>query len=324
MNLHRLTILLFLCFLPLSCIVEEGIDGSSVQTVALEPRRTSLDQNAEPSVPVAMVVSGSALIMPTRKTSKAFQVVPLPLSGETFLAGDMGRGPMDFQYVDPRGVKAFEKGFLVHDMGGYKRCHLEGKSIVVDSNDKTWAGEATNGFAEIKSGYIDIAPQSSGHEFVLYTKAAKVDKYISKMPDFGNDTDEEPLFLYMKQWAVKPDGKYIAAFYGHFDRMKIMDISGKIVAEKTTDFGCTASASDDISRRCYNWVSSVTDKYIPALHRNAENSEIQVWDWSGNLLKRFIIPDKTASFFAVDWPNNKLYYVKYDETDAIYEADFIL
>ncbi len=324
MKLYHSVFVLFFCFLPLSCIVEEGVDSSAVETVTLEPRCTSLYPNDDLSSPMAMVVCGNSLIMPTINSEKPYKVVTLPLTGESFLAGNEGRGPMDFLSVDFYSVRPLANGFLINDNSGLKRCHLEGKKIVVDSKDSATSGFVTNGLSVIKNGFIDMASSSSGHEFVKYTNAGKVDKYISKMPDFGKYEKTDPFFLYAKVFAAKPDGKYIAAFYAHYDRMKIMDISGNVIKEVLTDFGCTASAANEFSRMCYVCMSSVTDKYIPVLHRNADNSEIQVWDWNGNVLKRFFIPRNTAKFFAIDWKDRKLYYVNYDEKNAVYEADFVI
>ena len=171
---------------------------------------------------------------------------------------------------------------------------------------------------------MNVSPKHSDYEFSLFTKDGRFDRFISKMPAFAKPQKDLPaLFLYMKKWRVKPDQKYIAVFYCHFDRMRIIDMSGRVVKEVMTDFGVTGRAEDDMSRRCYNGISSVTDEYIPVLHQNANGAEVQIWDWNGNLLKRLLIPGG-ASCFTIDWSNLKLYYYNNMVDNTVFEADFTL
>lgn len=317
--------LLFLtCLLPAACALEESYEADFVPVEYVSPKSVKLKTDGVFPTPITMIVSDGSLILTTAQNSPkaAFQIVPLPLTGESFLAGSIGRGPNDFMGVDFAGLKALNIGFAAPDNLGYKRCHLEGRQIVVDEIDAVIAGVAQNGITAIKNGYIDLASPSSEYEFVLYNKKGKIEKEISKMPDFARDSDEPPFSIYLKRFAVKPDQKLIAVFYSHFDRMKIMDMIGRTVREQITDFGVTRYSKDDFSRQCYGWVFSVTDDYIPVLHRNDENTEIQVWDWSGNLKKRFILPGRKVLASAVDWEHSKLYYTRSDVEDTVFEADF--
>lgn len=97
-------------------------------------------------------------------------------------------------------------------------------------------------------------------------------------------------------------------------------MSGKVVKEVLTDWGYTNMADDDMSRKCYTEMSSVTDEYIPVLHQNANSAEIQIWDWRGNLVRRLLIPGG-ATHFTIDWNNNKLYYFNNKEENTVFVAD---
>lgn len=319
----RNTILLFFLLSSLMSDYQRGgeapVDLKS-KTEIIDAVGVKLDVDV--FAPSSMIVSDNALIMPVRNMSMAFHVVPLPLTEKTFLAGTIGRGPMDFMEVDFTGIKALDQGFVVADAYGIKKCHLDGQRIVVDERDST-PGAGHNGTSVLDRGYIDmnVSPSHADYEFTMYTKSGKVDKYISKMPTFARPPKGlSPVFLYMKKWRVKPDQKYIAVFYCHFDRMKIINMSGKVVKEVLTDWGYTNMADDDMSRKCYTEMSSVTDEYIPVLHQNANSAEIQIWDWRGNLVRRLLIPGG-ATHFTIDWNNNKLYYFNNKEENTVFVAD---
>lgn len=322
MRMLILPIIMFMAsILPVSCQNRNSVIDIVPKADTLFARSVRLD--VEVFSPSSMIVCDNTLLMPVRKMPKAFQLVPLPLTENTFQAGPLGRGPMDFLNVDFSGIKALPEGFVVSDAYGIKKCHIEGRDIVVDEKDPTLAGNASNGLTSLEDGYIDMATGSTDYEFILYSKAGRFNKHVSKMPKFSKAQDVEPVFLYMKKWTVKPDQKRVAVFYCHFDRMKIMDMSGRVVKEMETDLGYSRKAEDDMSRICYNGISSVTDEYIPVLHQNDIGAEVQIWNWEGELIKRFVVLEG-ASCFAIDWETMKLYFSTREVENTIFEAEISL
>ena len=309
--MNILTYLIKVPVLIASCMLIPwgGRRTSKPSAVDLEPLREveRVSLGTDEIFPTSMTVVKGNIILSLMRAEKSFLVVPTESTQKAFQAGPKGRGPMDFLNIDPYSIKADGDGFVVADVTGLKRCHLVDKFIEVNRlSSVTPKCLPLNGFSRVKGGYVNLLV-AGNKEFAVFDSQGNLKERISPYPDWSKDTESEKLFLYLKMWEPNLDGDKLAVFYSHFDKFRIINLSGKVLYEVNTDLGDSMEAENDLKRICYLANPQVTSQFIAALHCNKEGAEVQIWDWKAQLHKRYAIPGKVTQF-AIDWDAGKLWW----------------
>lgn len=292
---------------------------SSIKTDTLTTRETKLDTSL--FLPRAMDIVGSNLVITLDRAEKAFLIFPLPLDGKGTLSGPIGRGPMDFLGVDPYGITSTDDGFIACDRTGMKTCKIKDNEVIVENTDRNTANCCPiNGLAKAYDSFIDMAVMPSEKEFIMYDAEGKEKNRFSDFPEWSTDTETEKTFLYMKMWRMHPDKDRIAAFYVHFNKLRILDLSGKVHYESDTYLEAGSDVKEDMKRLCFYTKPCVNEKRIAAMKDLDKMSEIQIWDWKGKMLQRLIIPQK-VTLFTIDWKTGIIYLCNDSTPGIIYSAE---
>lgn len=251
---------------------------------------------SEEIFPTSMTIVNENVVLTLQRSEKNFMIIPLDSTKNAFLAGPTGRGPMDFLNIDPYSVKAEGDGFVVADMSGLKECVVTESGVVVERvSPVTTKCLPINGFAKIGGGFVNMLT-TGDKEFAVYDTQGNLKETISTYPDWSKDKESVKVFLYLKTWEPNPDGNKLAVFYSHFDKFRIINLSGKVLYEVDTDFGESEVAEKELNRICYRSNPVVTNDHIVSLHCNRGGAEIQIWDWKAQLLKRYSLPGKVTQF----------------------------
>ena len=319
--LIKIPVIIASCIL-ISCGGHRTNGPSAVDVEALrEVERISL--GTDDIFPTSMTVVNGNVVFSLMRTENNFLVVPTESPQRAFQAGPKGRGPMDFLNVDPYSIKAEGDGFIVADMTGLKKCHLVDKGIEVNSlSFVTSKCLPLNGFSQVSGGYVNMLA-SRDKEFAVFDSQGNLKESMSPYPDWSKDTDTEKTFLYLKMWAPNLDGDKLAVFYSHFDKFRIINLSGKVLFEVDTDLGDSMEAENDLERICYRSNPQVASQFIAALHRNKDGAEVQIWDWKAQLHKRYAIPGNVTQF-AIDWDAGKLWWFDSTSRTSLFGAEIII
>lgn len=319
--LIKVPVLIASCML-ISCGGHRSSGPSAVDLEALgEVERISL--GTDDIFPTSMTVVNGNVVFSLMRAENSFFVVPIESPQRAFQAGPKGRGPMDFLNVDPYSIKAEGDGFIVADMTGLKKCHLVDKGIEVNSlSSVTSKCLPLNGFSQVRGGYVNMLA-SRDKEFAVFDSQGNLKESMSPYPDWSKDTDTEKTFLYLKMWAPNLEGDKLAVFYSHFDKFRIINLSGKVLFEVDTDLGDSMEAENDLERICYRSNPQVASHFIAALHRNKDGAEVQIWDWKAQLHKRYAIPGNVTQF-AIDWDAGKLWWFDSTSRTSLFGAEIII
>ncbi len=128
----------------------------------------------------------------------------------------------------------------------------------------------------------------------------------------------------------RPSGDLFAIFYAYFRKIQIADTEGRILKEVTLDFDGDISGCGPASSRKYIAFSLfpvATDDYVAVQYadripgrKRGDITEVQVWNWDGELQHRLIF-DKGFGTFTIDPQTGILFATPFDDPQHLYTAD---
>ena len=262
-----------------------------------------------------------------------FTVFPLPFDGKGYRTGHTGRGPDEFLRIDIRSIVPDGDGFWVADNGDMtvKSVKLDAGQVRVTDRKKIDSSSGFNGMFEMEDCYINMNVFSDEYEYMVYDKQTGQSRGIIPYPDWYKGTEEwAPVSYYMNFGIPRPSGDLFAIFYAYFRKIQIADTEGRILKEVTLDFDGDISGCGPASSRKYIAFSLfpvATDDYVAVQYadripgrKRGDITEVQVWNWDGELLHRLIF-DKGFGTFTIDPQTGILFATPFDDPQHLYTAD---
>ena len=321
-------------FIPLLLLLYFAVSCSDNKTrgaVANETPDTlnlkAIDLPYEFLMPTRLIASCGKVVIYQRKADDTFVLVDLSDGGNCTVIGRKGRGPKEFTGVDVQSLRPVDEGFICMDAGGkIKKVCLEGE-IDVHTTSSTTFGHPQNGiFTGDK--FISANVVNTESEYIVYSQDSEKPRFISEYPDWTVDKSQPLPFVYMKNMAAHPTKELFASFYVYFRRFRIYDAAGNILHDVDVRFPDEfPSYSSNPAQQHFAYASypCATERYIYALCRNSDRQslntnipEIQIWDWSGKLKKRYV-PDRHIDLFAVDEECGVLFGMDTDKDTLYYQ-----
>ncbi|WP_278706107.1 BF3164 family lipoprotein [Parabacteroides goldsteinii] len=287
--------------------------------------------------PFSLCVTNDKLVILESKSDTIFNVFNIKNFQHIYNDGIKGGGPNEFLTIAPHYFSPTNKGFKVlfaetNDINEYA---VTNSGITFEKKDNLKIErKGLNGLTFLDDEkYIITSDFNSDHEYEILDNSSGE---ITKMGIYPEETkntsinDIERYTLYLKNGVSHPSGKYFASFYLNFKRMRIYDKKGNIIKDiilKIEPYN--SNINDEINDRIvYYYTSPIADnKYIYVLCANKNRNnyfnkmpELQIWDWSGNLISRHQC-DKNISMITLDKSRNKIYALDYYVENEIYEYD---
>lgn len=301
-----------LTMLP-SCLPE-----NTVQKVPLHMNQIEIQEDGGEGLLQAMLVDEDYLLLASHGDEYVFRVFPLPLTGESFYGVREGRGPGEVQNIDYRSLSSEKDCFWFVDASGAKEGKITGQQVSITPGEHKFQQEVTlNGMVRLNEGYIDINTDGTDREFVFYHNTFANKTYVGRYPNWDKTGKMLPLFSYIKYMAANPDGNCFVASYARYPKARIFD--GRGVKQKEIDLNFE-KASLNPNKAYYVCKPCVNEKLIFLLSQAGEmgtdNPEVQVLDWDGNIVARYVL-DCAADLFAIDFKNMMLFTCSRSEKGKI-------
>ena len=281
-------------------------------------------------MPTRMIASCGKVVVYQRKGDDVFVLIDVSQGGKCSVIGRKGRGPSEFAGVDVQSIKPVDGGFVCMDAGGkVKRINLNG-DIEIETASSATFGQPQNGVF-VGDEFIAANVVNGESEYIVYPSDSGRACFVSEYPDWTGDKTQPLPFLYMKNMIAHPDKGLFASFYVYFRKIRIYDADGNVLHDIDVRLPDEFPAySPDPERQYFAYASypCASERYIYALCRNSDREsfnteapEIQVWNWSGNLKKRYV-PDRNIDLFAVDEEYGLIFGMDIDNPDKLYFCSF--
>lgn len=295
----------------------ESVDTLVLQTVKL---------SEELLMPTKMIASCGKVVVYQRKGDDVFVLVDITDGGKCQVIGKKGRGPDEFIGVDVQSIQPIDDGFICMDAGGKIRKVFLGDMVKTTTARTSTYGHPQNGVFT-GNRFIAANVMDLQSEYLAYSEDSGKPQPLSEYPDWTGDAGQAMPFVYMKNMAAHPTEGMFASFYVYFRKLRILDSDGNLqhdIDVQLPDEFPTYSSDSERQYFAYASYPCATEKYIYALCFNADKKslstsipEIQVWDWSGNLKRRFIL-DRHIDIFAVDEVRGIVYGMDIKNADVLY------
>lgn len=190
-------------------------------------------------------------------------------------------------------------------------------------------------------GY-DLLGENEKEYIACDLKSGKVEDFGEEFPkvSFSVKT-KNPNVLYSKIMSAKNDCSSFAALYDKFPLLRIYDKEGAVLSEVEFSnnqrnplcYATEFSSNEDVLSTTINYMKiKTTDRYIYGLYSGKTHlelstsstdmsdycSEVHVWDWMGNPIKRFVL-DKPVGCFAVSQDDSIMIFYSYNRDNMLYK-----
>lgn len=282
-----------------------------------------------------MFISGDFLLLYKQKDTTFFDLFKLPDCTYLGSSGNVGNGPNDFIFPDPRSFTPIDSGFTVLEAGSHllKTVKVKENRLVVTNIEKTVEKKAaTNGFYALSDQkYVSFGNIGSENEFTIFDKKRNESIEIGKYPTWVTTNENKPhekFVAYLKNCVVHPDGEKFAAFYVRFKRFRIFNDSGDILHDinvKIEPYSNNIEKEYNDQWSYYVGTPQCVGNYIYALCINQKGKEktknnmceLQIWSWDGKPIACYKL-DKHVSFFSISNKHNTLFAFDTDMENEIY------
>lgn len=327
-----------------------GKENSAVQTVDLaevpvqEVKFEVLPLDTSKVIyPKGILVWNDHLILATPKEDNLFSFWDRNTLDYQFSTTIKGQGPDDISSLDPSYMKASDNSIFVLDDNTEVEMILEGNRLKSIKRTPIIIGDAVNGFSTFKvdeKSYITL-----GVSYKIDSEHYKYDgENVVKFGTFpalvsDETAGEDMVVQYNHKISVGMPGKKV--FFNFYDMLNLIreyDIDGNLLKEIKVSGALQKENTysmflDNQEKPCtpYWYYASATDKYICVMFYKGQTMteiikmyketilpemELQVWDWDGNLKKRYTF-DRAFSNFTVA-EDGTMYAFNSYEGDAIY------
>ena len=326
--------LYFVSFLLLSC----SKDVFDVVELPTEHKLTSKTVSipVDLYMPSKMLVCDDNLIIRDNTVEGVFKVFTLPDLSYSYSFGNVGQGPNELSVVDQESF-IYDDKFMFVDNYVLKSKDLSDSSSLVTVEFPVVLGGKREVFNALKkqndSLYVSNANvELASSEYRILNLKSKTEESYGVMPSWDESLNVpiEKQIAYMKSICVHPSTGRKMMFYYHYPVVRIYSSSDEL--EKQLCVGMDAPKSiDNSDKTIYFTEPYVTSEYVYVLWVNKTKKEVEtnvesffpeilVFDWSGNIVNRYVL-DKPVITFAVK--DDKIYATSFMEMNQIYEFEVL-
>ena len=325
--------------------------GSGSKSAGSEPdypsitdtvRLNRLSVNDEFLKPTRLFVAQNHLVVAHTGMDHIFNAYSLPLTGEVVTGVSSGRGPKELIAPDMGSVIDGKDGFRIVDSDfRIKKIAITDEAVSVVSDAMLFMNDAKvivqNGMTYSGGYYIfpNMSDLSEGHKQYVRVDKEGNKSLIGDYPEWGKSRGENEPFLEFINYANArighPGGKKFAEFYARYRRMRILDNDGNVLSEAQVNYPTPADMhAQGLTYRTYAGDPETDGKYISMALENRDvsrldspapdYSEVQIWNWDGELLKRLILVPR-MSFTTVDFKKGMIYGIDSNDESSLFYAD---
>lgn len=310
-------------------------DFPELSTLRSEERSLS-DFPLLPSKLLAM--NDKAIVFDNGETG-LFKVYSLPDFGFLYSFGEIGEGPDQLKFVDQNSLQVHNQAIVV----------FTGEEIVKYTLDLTYAEEIQRTKLPMLGSLLpinrlvlltdslfisdiwEVRPGGAEHQISDVKGQASV-VHFGKLPQDAstNRLEQSELYRrYLKSLVVNRESGKMVSFYIHENLIRYYSKEGYLVREVEVDF----FNGRDIDRNDFTFrVEPVATKdfiYVMYIGRSKQEiidepmdfrPQIEIWDWDGNLIRRYLL-DQPITTFAVSDDYKKLYGISFFKEDVLFEYD---
>ena len=294
-----------------------------------------------------LVKTGENLVLIETKAEKIFSVFNLPDCKYVGGFGTLGRGPEEFNDINPysatptdKGIRIIDyaKGVLEIDMTDFPlnvfSVNVVKFPVIVQFlnspfqiNDSIICGipypqvELINGQPEYKF--------SSKSYIKFNTNSNEIDYFGNYPKLYSKKYFKNFWLIYMNMNVVKPDQSKFASVGYYIKSLTIYNNDGSLCKElimRTSDDLLGEESINPKAPLYYNAIKA-TNKYIYAICEDTQHDKVlenlpnlEVWDWNGNPVTLFKLDRPVAAFEVTD-DDKKVYFIDRKTQDRIFTYD---
>ncbi|MCR5463126.1 MAG: hypothetical protein K6F06_01115 [Bacteroidales bacterium] len=292
--------------------------------------------------PTRLFVAQNHLVVAHTGMDHVFNAYSLPLTGDVVTGVTSGRGPKELIAPDMGSVIDGKDGFRIVDSDfRIKKIAITDEAVSVVSDAMLFMNDAKvivqNGMTYSGGYYIfpNMSDLSEGHKQYVRVDKEGNKSLIGDYPEWGKSRGENEPFLEFINYANArighPGGKKFAEFYARYRRMRILDNDGNVLSEAQVNYPTPADMhAQGLTYRTYAGYPETDGKYISMALENRDvsrldspapdYSEVQIWNWDGELLKRLILVPR-MSFTTVDFKKGMIFGIDSNEESSLFYAD---
>ena len=181
------------------------------------------------------------------------------------------------------------------------------------------------------SDVLDAKPGGPEHQMVHLSRAEEIATFgkYAENPTSENMNQSDFYRNFMKTTVVNPKDGRLAAFYIHQNQIKFYSPHGELVREIEVEIPLKNVSEEEMN--LFRAEGYATSAHIFVLYLGVPKSvvmeqsdtfrpHLEIWDWDGNLLERFML-DQLITTFAVSEKYQKIYGLSFFKEDVLFEYD---
>ena len=290
-----------------------------------------------------LVITGDKLVLIEPSAENIFSIFNIPDCQYIGKFGVLGRGPEEFNEINPysafasaKGIKIFdyEKGLLEVDITSFPEkttsiCIIKFPPILQTLNSPFQINDSiVCGIPYPQVEIINGQPKAkiSNQPFIRFNTFLKEIDYFGNYPKlYSKKYMDQFWIIFMNMSVVKPDKQKFASFGTYIKTLNIYDNVGTLCKElimKAPD-DLLGDKSLNVNTIYYDAVKA-TDKFIYAICEDASPNNLlknlptlEVWDWSGNPVISLKL-DRPVAAFEVTKDDKFIYFIDHQTRDRIF------
>lgn len=280
--------------------------------------------------PKSIFLKDSFLVVFNEKMDTCFQVFDKINFGYRYAFGNKGEGPDDFLLPASQLVTNNLDETIALDVNRLKKISFEKAQPVISDLKFPGIQPFYNGLIKLADSlYVCDANLEEECEYVFIYPDGELKKwgiYPEEVERFGDLLSRNQAYSKIK--VAHPSGKYFAAFYTNFRRLRIYDVSGSMLHDiELNVLSGEQEVSLEAEKRYIHAIAVyATEDYIYTLNLDMTPQDIyarkqfpslQIFSWEGKPLKQYKL-DRYISAFTIDEDRQILYGVFAEDESSIY------
>lgn len=344
------TVLLLCCILLVGCVhVEEQSNRVIIEQFPIEEEIILDSCEVEPVLFFLgdMLINNDMLITMDLKNDVFFQYFKLPNLSYLGSSTLKGGGPDDEIMILPNLQTVTDSTWTFRTLSHQKVVYYD---LIENRLQLLEAMKVPNEYSMVMNSFLlkdiilgyDLLGENDKEYIACDLKSGEVEDFGEDFPKVSFSVKTKtPNMLYSKIMSAKNDCSSFAALYDKFPLLRIYDKEGSVLSEvefrnnqrNPLCYATDYSSNKDYLNTTINYMKiKTTDRYIYGLYSGKTHlelstsstdmsdycSEVHVWDWSGNPIKRFVL-DKPVGCFAVSPDDSFMIFYSYNRDNMLYK-----
>jgi hypothetical protein len=293
------------------------------------------------------VITGENLVIIETEAERIFSIFNLPDCKYLGGFGVLGRGPEEFNEINPysatatnKGIRLFDyrKGILEIDMTDYPTdvssnyvvkfpVILQSLNSPFQINDSIICGIPYPQAVE-RNGQIE-AKYSKRPYIRFNTNSNEIDYFGSYPKLYSKKYSDSYWIIYVNMTVVKPNKEKFVSVGYFIKSLTIYNNDGSLFKELIMRANDDLPGEESINPRAPLYYDAIkaTNKYIYAICEDTQHDKVldnlpnlEVWDWNGNPVTLFKLDRPVAAFEVTD-DDKKIYFIDRKTQDRIFTYD---